>query len=134
MTPGSDYLRRLNARPRRAGVRYRILAGDSAYLSDQARRQLEARLRFAGLAGEIGRAVAGGVSTPLDEITDGLGDGCVSVASTRLDGVADHRTIHANHLELIRAPLLFPDPGPVASMPAILEWLGEARADQPPKR
>ncbi len=85
------------------------------------------------LGGSAGPSPAGS-RRPLDEITDGLGDGCVSVASTRLDGVADHRTIHANHLELIRAPLLFPDPGPVASMPAILEWLGEARADQPPKR
>jgi hypothetical protein len=45
------------------------------------------------------------------------------VERTRLAGVADHRTIHANHAELIRAPLLFPDPGPVASMPDVLRWL-----------
>jgi len=134
MTPGSDYLRKLNARPRREGVRYRIVAGDSGYLSGQARRQVESRLRFAGVVGEFGRAVASGASTQLDEITDGLGDGCVSVASTRLEGVAEHRTLHANHLELIRAPLLFPEPGPVASMPDILRWLDEARAGQAPKR
>ncbi len=134
MTPGSDYLRRLNARPRRAGVRYRTLAGDSGYLSSQGRRQVESRLRFAGVVGEIGRAVASGASPQLDEITDGLGDGCVSVASTRLEGVSEHRTIHANHLELIRAPLLFPEAGPVASMPDILRWLDEGRAGQAPKR
>ncbi|MBV8270628.1 MAG: hypothetical protein JO252_30230, partial [Planctomycetaceae bacterium] len=48
---------------------------------------------------------------------------CVSVARTRLEGVADHVTIHANHAELIRAPLLYPDPGPVACMPHVLRWL-----------
>ena len=63
----------------------------------------------------------------LDELTDGTGDGCVSVERTRLDGVADHVTIHANHAELIRAPLLFPDPGPVACMPYVLRWLKEDR-------
>jgi hypothetical protein len=31
--------------------------------------------------------------------------------------------IHANHAELIRAPLLFRDPGPVACMPYLLRWL-----------
>ncbi len=83
------------------------------------------------MLGGIGRLVASGVSASLDEITDGLGDGCVSVASTRLDGVGDHRILHANHLELIRAPLLFPDPGPVASMPDLLRWLGEDTSVDP---
>ena len=46
---------------------------------------------------------------------------------TRLEGVADHVTIHANHAELIRAPLLFADPGPVACMPDVLRWLEEDR-------
>ncbi|MFO0910035.1 MAG: hypothetical protein U0794_17100 [Isosphaeraceae bacterium] len=37
--------------------------------------------------------------------------------------MSDHVTIHANHAELIRAPLLFRDPGPVACMPYLLRWL-----------
>ena len=61
----------------------------------------------------------------LDELTDATGDGCVSVEHTRLDGVADHVAIHSNHLELIRAPVLFADPGPVVSMPYVLRWLKE---------
>jgi pimeloyl-ACP methyl ester carboxylesterase len=134
MTPGSGYLGWLNARGRRAGVRYHILAGDIAYLNAEGRRQVEATLKGRGVLGGIGRLVASSVSTSLDEITDGLGDGCVSVASTRLEGVADHRIIHANHLELIRAPLLFPDPGPVASMPDLLRWLGEDLAVDPRRR
>jgi len=122
MTPGSAYLRDLEARPRRDGVRYRILAGDSAYLGAEARRRVEGQLK---ILGGVGRMVASGVSAPLDEITDGLGDGCVAVASTRLAGVAEHRVLHVDHLELIRAPLIFPEPGPVASMEYILRWLGE---------
>ena len=51
-------------------------------------------------------------------------------------GVSDHVVIHANHAELIRAPLLYPDPGPVACMPYILRWLAadapSARADKTP--
>jgi pimeloyl-ACP methyl ester carboxylesterase len=128
MTPGSAYLRDLGGRKRREGVIYHTLAGDLGYLNAKARRQVEAQINGRGMLGGIGRMVANGVSSALDEITDGLGDGCVSVASTRLDGVPDHRVLHANHLELIRAPLLFPDPGPVASMPDILGWL---RLDSP---
>ena len=134
MTPGSAYLKGLNAHPRRAGVPYHILAGDSGYLTARARAQIDARSTGKGVLGGIGRLVASGVSSQLDEITDGLGDGCVSVASTRLEGVADHRVLHANHLELIRAPLLFPDPGPVASMPDILRRLGEDTSIDPKRR
>ena len=63
------------------------------------------------------------LSDRLDEITDGAGDGCVSLARTKLEGVSDQVVLHANHAELIRAPLLFRDPGPVACMPALLRWL-----------
>jgi pimeloyl-ACP methyl ester carboxylesterase len=134
MTPGSAYLTALNSRARREGVRYHILAGDVGYLDADSRRQVEARLNGRGILGGVGRLLAAGASGSLDEITDGLGDGCVSVASTRLAGVSDHRILHANHLELIRAPLLFPDPGPVASMPDLLRWLVEDVAIVPSRR
>ena len=134
MTPGSAYLSGLNARTLREGLRYHILAGDVGYLNADARRRVESSLGGRGLLGGLGRWLASGVSTSLDEITDGLGDGCVSVASTRLPGVADHRVLHANHLELIRAPLLFPEPGPVASMPDLLRWLAEDAAIDPQRR
>ncbi len=134
MTPGSAYLNTLNSHPRRNGVRYHILAGDVGYLSVETRRQIDARSSGKGLLGGIGRIVASGVSSQLDEITDGLGDGCVAVASTRLGGVDAPLVLHANHLELIRAPLLFPEPGPVVTMPEILKWLSADRAIDPPSR
>ena len=132
MTPGSPYLQALNNRPRREGIGYHILAGDEGFLDQAARARVEGQLGLVGSArgalGGLVRLATGDLRARLDELTDGLGDGCVSVASTRLDGVADHRVIHANHLELIRAPLLFPDPGPVASMPFLLERLGKPMA------
>jgi len=129
LLPGSDFLKEINARPRRAGVGYHILAGDRGFLTPAARRRIELQVGSAkvagGLFGGLARLAGGDLSERLDALTDGLGDGAVSVAATRLEGVADHRTIHANHLELIRAPLLFPEPGPVAGLPFVLECLGK---------
>jgi pimeloyl-ACP methyl ester carboxylesterase len=138
MLPGSPFLRELNGRPRREGVRYHILAGRSGFVSAEARREFEGRLalmtRAGGLLGRMGRlAVSPDLPAQLDELCEGTGDGCVAIASTRLDGAPDPVVIAANHVELIRGPLLFPDPGPVPCMPFVLEWLapllpkGEAR-------
>jgi pimeloyl-ACP methyl ester carboxylesterase len=133
MTPGSAFLTRLNARPRRAGVGYHIVAGDVGLITRATRVQIEAQVEAArrqiGVLGGLARLAAPpDLPRRLDEIADGTGDGCVSVARTKLDGVSDHVTIHANHAELIRAPLLFRDAGPVACMPYLLKWLGKPEA------
>jgi pimeloyl-ACP methyl ester carboxylesterase len=129
LLPDSAFLRSANARPRRRGVSYHILAGDSGFLTRLGRRQLDARIglvtRNSGILGQLTRAATSDLPQLLDELTDGTGDGCVAVERTRLDGVNDHVTIHANHAELIRAPLFYADPGPVACMPYILRWLKE---------
>lgn len=139
LVPESPFLRTLNARPRRAGVSYHILAGDSGLISAATRQQVEERAEAArrqpGLLGGLVRVAAGGgdsLSDRLDEVSDGAGDGCVSVARTKLPGVTDHVVIHANHAELIRAPLLFAEPGPVACMPHLLRWLGKPEAARGP--
>jgi pimeloyl-ACP methyl ester carboxylesterase len=132
LLPGSVFLKNLNRRPRRAGVSYHILAGDRGFLTREGRAQLQAQFdlvtQHGGILGRVTRMAAGDLSDLLDELCDETGDGCVTVAATRLEGVADHKTIHANHAELIRAPLLFPDPGPVACMPDLLRWLNEDHA------
>ena len=132
MAPGSRFLSALNARPRQAGVEYHILAGDLGVVSATARRQIETQAALArrqgGLLGGLTRLAGGSaadLSDRLDEVADGSGDGCIAVARTKLAGVSDHNVIHANHAELIRAPLLFRDPGPVACMPFLLRWLGK---------
>jgi pimeloyl-ACP methyl ester carboxylesterase len=127
MLPGSVFLTDLNRRPRRQGLPYHIIAGDSGFLTRDARAQIEARVdllnRNSGLFGRLTQAATTDLPEILDELTDGTGDGCVAVKRTRLEGVADPVILHANHAELIRAPLLFPDPGPVACMPDVLSWL-----------
>jgi alpha-beta hydrolase superfamily lysophospholipase len=131
LLPQSAFLNQLNRRPRRNGVPYHILAGDGGFLTRDARAQVHAQLdlaiRGSGVLGRLAKAATADLPDLLDELTDGTGDGCVAVVRTRLEGVADHRTIHANHAELIRAPLLFPDPGPVACIPQVLEWLSVDR-------
>jgi pimeloyl-ACP methyl ester carboxylesterase len=138
LMPGSAFLASLNARPRRAGVRYHILAGDTGLLTPAMRRQVESQYRSlfertGDLLGSLARLALGDFQDQLDAVTDGTGDGCVALQATRLAGVADHRTIHANHVELVRGPLLYPDPGPVACMPMVLEWLGAGTEDSPPR-
>jgi pimeloyl-ACP methyl ester carboxylesterase len=127
ITPGSAFLKTLNRRPRREGVDYHILAGDVGIVTRDVRQKVESQIasmrRSAGLLGGLTRLAAADMEARLDEVSNGTGDGCVSIASTRLEGVDDHITIHANHAELIRAPLLFRDPGPVACMPYVLRWL-----------
>jgi hypothetical protein len=71
----------------------------------------------------MARLATGGMGAQLDELTDGTGDGAVALRSTRLAGVEEPVVLHANHVELIRGPLLYPAPGPVACMPQLLEWL-----------
>ncbi len=127
LLPDSPFLKALNARPRRAEVAYHILAGDSGFITPETRKRIETQARSlqkaSGLLGNLTSLALGDLPSQLDEITDGTGDGCVSVASTRLEGVTDRKVLHANHVELIRGPLLFPEPGPVVCMPYVLEWL-----------
>jgi pimeloyl-ACP methyl ester carboxylesterase len=129
MLPGSPFLTGINRRPRRQGLSYHIIAGDRGFLTREGRAQIEGRIdlvtRNSGIFGRLTQAATADLPDLLDELTDGTGDGCVRVERTRLEGVADHVTIHANHAELIRAPLLFADPGPVACMPNVLRWLKE---------
>ncbi len=138
MSPGSAFLGALNRRPRRDGVAYHILAGDVGFLNPAIRRRIEAQVALLGgaqgLLGRVARAASVDVTEGFDELTDGSGDGLVTVERTRLVGVDDHVTIHANHLELIRAPLLYPDPGPIACLPYVLRWLdaGTPRVDISP--
>jgi pimeloyl-ACP methyl ester carboxylesterase len=136
--PGSGFLTALNRRPRAAGVAYHILAGDVGFMPLTTRRRIETQLlamrRQQGLLAGLARLVSSELSAQLDELCEGTGDGCVSVERTRLEGVTDHVTVHANHAELIRAPLFFQDPGPVVSMPHLLRWLRAEPARGVPSR
>jgi hypothetical protein len=129
MLPGSDFLNRINARPSNEAVPYHIVSGNLGVLTAEARKRFEDQValmsRSAGPFAVLTQAAVGEVAPILDELTDGTGDGAVTVASTFLPGVPEPVVLAANHAELIRAPLLFADPGPVVTMPWILRWLKE---------
>jgi pimeloyl-ACP methyl ester carboxylesterase len=105
LKPGSSFLRELNARPRRAGVRYTIIAG-----SQSPTRRVTANClsrtancingRAAGWWGfrQCKSGLSGAADRMRNKVTDG--DGPVEVKSTRLAGVDDFVLVHADHATL----------------------------------
>lgn len=132
MLPGSPFLTRLNARPHNEAVPYHIIAGNIGLLTSDGRKQIEERIglmgRNAGPIGFLSQLANNEILPLLDELSDGTGDGAVTVEATRLPGVPEPILVAANHAELIRAPSLFSEPGPVVTMPWILRWLKEDHA------
>ncbi len=131
LIPTSSYLRELNARPRRAGVAYHILAGDGGFLTSVTHERIlteyQALRRKGGLVAGLVGATLPGLPAILEELSEGTGDGCVAVRSTRLNGVDDHAVIHVDHVALVRGPLFFPEPGPVACWDFLRSRLCEGR-------
>ena len=88
MLPGSPFLTGLNRRPRRQGLPYHIVAGDRGFLTRDGRAQIEARIdlvtRNSGIFGRLTQVATADLPDLLDELTDGTGDGCVTVERTRL--------------------------------------------------
>jgi pimeloyl-ACP methyl ester carboxylesterase len=98
LTPGSDFLAGLNARPRRAGVKYTIVAGNRScgwrYTANAMRGAAEwlpdwqwtraAEQRVVSLAGKV-------------EGQTGGSDGLVWLDSVRLEGVDDFVLVPADH-------------------------------------
>lgn len=129
---GSAFLDKLNALPRRDGVEYHIIAGSRGFLTKELRTQLESQLktlrRKSALLGGLLSMALPDLSELLDELSEGTGDGVISLRSAELPGVTDVEVLPVNHVELIRGPLLYPDPGPVACLPVVLDRL---RRDRP---
>lgn len=129
LLPGSDFLRRLNARPPAAHTRHTIVAGRLSPLNEQQLAGLIEQLR--SMAGSEGapawlRDAANGHGTRqlaamLAGAARGLGDGCVSLDSARLEGVDDFHVVHANHMTMIVNPLPRDEVPP--AIPIVLETL-----------
>jgi pimeloyl-ACP methyl ester carboxylesterase len=122
LLPGSRFLTELNARPQPGGIDALIIAGvvspwrpgeirewiesEQEDATDDQRRRLE----------ELGESLL--------SLADGLGDGLVSVESTRLEGV-EHRIVEGTHLTMIRNLTAHSDRTPPA-VPIIVDRLGRA--------
>ena len=77
------------------------------------------------LPAEIGDAVDK-LTDGLEELSNGVGDGVVSVESTRLKGVADHVIVKGNHLTMIRS--VFSKERVPPAVPIVLDRLGPSDA------
>lgn len=107
LKPRSDFIATLNARPRRADVKYTIIAGDRhpgwrITGNTVAAMSHVVPTRAATWWGL--RQTVGGINALASAIKDqpSSGDGPVSIKSTKLDGVDDRVVLHADHNALFQ--------------------------------
>jgi pimeloyl-ACP methyl ester carboxylesterase len=131
LLPDSPFLTALNARPLPEGVTITIIAGDLSPVSAEAISRITSQLTTRS-AEELGQDVER-IGTALNNVARGLGDGVVSLESTRLEGVTDHVVVPANHLTMIRNITTRSDRVPPA-IPIILDRLQLTPAAPPGSR
>jgi pimeloyl-ACP methyl ester carboxylesterase len=121
LIPNSQFLKSLNKRPHPEGVRMLIIAGDiSPWDGRDIDRFLESTRKYTPTAGQ---KMLVEIAAFLKSMSGGLGDGLVTVKSTRLDGT-DHQTVHGTHLSMIRNISKESSRIPPA-VPLIIEYLGQ---------
>lgn len=106
LKPGSEFLRRLNERPRNPHVAYSIILGDAAPLSEESVAALQQTVDLVSARSRTARLVRPRIDAILespDELITGHGDGIVSIASGRLDGVDDITVLPFTHGSFKRA-------------------------------
>jgi len=104
LTPGSAFLKRLNARPRNAKVRYTLLLGSGGFLDDISVAAMRVALWRARKKNRFARFLGprlDGALADLDEVKYGKGDGAVSIARGRLAGVKDTVVLPFNHMTMV---------------------------------
>lgn len=99
LLPGSRFLTELNARPHPDGVELLVIAGiASPWSENDIDRWLD---RLAPNVPEDRKGELVALGDIMTSMTHGLGDGLVTVASARLEGVS-HITVDGTHLSMIR--------------------------------
>lgn len=131
LVPGSDFLTNLDARPLPPNLPVTIIAGSASPFDSDDIASLVTRIDNL-LVTKYGKAFDGSqVEKTMSDLVDGVGDGCVSIESTRLEGVTDHVVVEANHLGMIR-PFGSVEPATLPpAIPIILERLGRDRGADP---
>ena len=119
LVPGSRFLTELNSRPYPPGLDSLIIAGITSPWSEQ-----DIQRQSTVLAEKVPANYREDVNTLgeyLVSMTHGLGDGLVTVESTRLDNVP-HVQVSGTHLTMIRN--ISADSGRIPpAVPIILDWL-----------
>ena len=105
LRPGSDFLRRLNARPRNPNIQYSIFLGDAAYLNAADVEAMREKILGAGQLNRFVRFLGPrfkAIFADLDELIAGRGDGAVSIERGRLEGVEDVVVLSFDHAWMVR--------------------------------
>lgn len=127
LLPGSAFLTELNARSLPADLPVTIIAGSASPFTADELSSMARRLDAMGKS-KLGQVYEGSdLERSAGDLIDGLGDGCVSLESTRLKGVADYVVVRANHLGMIQNMFGRGDRIPPA-VPIILDRLARDRA------
>ncbi|MHC4219355.1 MAG: hypothetical protein ACYSU7_12980, partial [Planctomycetota bacterium] len=120
LLPGSDFLRRLNARPNPTHTKFTVVAGRLSPVSEEdlvlLAERVEEFARSMGMEDTAGSRVA---KSMFREAVRGVGDGVVSIESARLPDVTDTIVVEANHLSMIVN--LFPSSSIPPAIPIVLE-------------
>ena len=98
LLPESQFLEILNSRPNPEGVQLFIIAGVvSPWNEGEVKQLIDTMAEKTGNNLEM----LADLESFLKSMSNGLGDGLVTVESTKLEGV-DHTTVHGTHLSMIR--------------------------------
>lgn len=100
LVPGSPFLKALNARPHPQGIPFTIIAGVASPISQSQLAQM-ARLT-ASEPDTAKRRTRERLRSALASLAEGVGDGCVSLQSARLEGIEDVVVVPGNHLSTVR--------------------------------
>ena len=119
LLPDSEFLTTLNGRPHPEGVRMLTIAGIASPWGEDDVTRFITSARDLVPPEKQGRLK--NLEAFLKSMTNGVGDGLVTVASTRLAGV-DHRVVRGTHLSMIRN-LTADDPRVPPAVPIVVEAL-----------
>jgi len=115
LLPESQFLQALNGRPHPEGVEMLTISGVVSPWDDKEVNQF--------LNSNFEKETASEVEAFVRSMSDGLGDGLVTVDSSRLEGV-EYRTVLGTHLSMIRN-ITTESTNIPPSIPIIIEYLGQ---------
>lgn len=125
LTPDSPFLTDLNARPLPVGLPVTVVAGSASPIGAESVQALGASFGdvLAGVFDTDATQAVERFQESFDSLITGMGDGCVPLESTKLEGVTDHVVVPGNHLSMIRTITASSDRVP-AAVPIVLDRLG----------
>lgn len=105
LTPGSRFLRKLNARPRNPKINYSIILGTGGRVTKARLEGYRQQLQSAQSQSEVTRLLTprlDAILADLEEVLPGKGDDFVAVKRGRLEGVKDTLLLNFTHLAALQ--------------------------------